>query len=267
MSRTSSTPACSSRAPVTSPANPPPMTATVTSSCSGARARRRSVYGSSRKWANRPGGLEVLVVAVGTQALVALGAVLGSQRLVVDHRVRHVPPSGSDGSHRPPSRRARSPTNPRLFVGAPRRSFRAIGRVIRSPGTSPDGKQRRDLRYEHVYDGDVEAEAETLLDRDLLDRHPGNGDVAGQRNVSSEVGALGRRVERCDGAIGRGRRACDRRRNHQRVRDDEPGTVAGVAVGDVSRARRTDREAGEEAERAPGDLRCVRARQIVSPTR
>jgi hypothetical protein len=44
-----------SRAPVTRPANPPPMKATVTSSVTGSRSTR-SVKVSSRKWAKRPVG-------------------------------------------------------------------------------------------------------------------------------------------------------------------------------------------------------------------
>jgi hypothetical protein len=40
MMRTSSMPACFNRAPVTSPAKPPPMMATVTSSVSGSRSTR-----------------------------------------------------------------------------------------------------------------------------------------------------------------------------------------------------------------------------------
>jgi hypothetical protein len=45
--RTSSTPASFNRAPVTSPAKPPPMKATVTWSVFGARSTS-AVYGSSR---------------------------------------------------------------------------------------------------------------------------------------------------------------------------------------------------------------------------
>src|SRR5262245_46959869 len=55
MMQTSSTPACLSRAPVTRPAKPPPMNATVTSSRRGARSTL-ATYGSSRKCAKRPRG-------------------------------------------------------------------------------------------------------------------------------------------------------------------------------------------------------------------
>ena len=67
-------PACFSRAPVTSPANPPPMNATVTSSVNGSRGVG-ATYGIVEEVREPAGRLEVLVVAVVAQPLVALGPV------------------------------------------------------------------------------------------------------------------------------------------------------------------------------------------------
>ena len=87
MMRTSSTPASFSRAPVTRPAKPPPMNATVTWSVlrlalDDRRVRVVEVVGELVRQ------LEVLVVAVGPQPLVALLGVLLLERVLVD-RGRH----------------------------------------------------------------------------------------------------------------------------------------------------------------------------------
>ena len=75
-------PACLSRAPAHSPAKPPPMSATV-DLVEQRLALDPLDVGIVDEVREPARGLEVLVVAVGPQPLVALGAVPGAQRVVV----------------------------------------------------------------------------------------------------------------------------------------------------------------------------------------
>ena len=83
MMRTSLIPASDSRAAVASPAKPPPMNAKVTWSVFGARARDRRI-GIVEIAGEMSGHLQILVVAVGAQTLVALLQIFLAQPLLVD---------------------------------------------------------------------------------------------------------------------------------------------------------------------------------------
>ena len=76
-------PASDSRAAVTSPAKPPPTKAKVTWSVFGARSRERRV-GIVEIMGEFSSDLQILVVAVGAQPLVALLDVFFAQALLVD---------------------------------------------------------------------------------------------------------------------------------------------------------------------------------------
>ena len=83
-------PASRSRAPASSPPKPPPITTTSTSSAIGSRVKPGSTYGIVDEVREVARHLEVLVVAVGAQPLVALLAVLRAQRVGIEVEARRI---------------------------------------------------------------------------------------------------------------------------------------------------------------------------------